>query len=82
MNVYLDLLLLCVARWWNGLLARQPPRLVTLGDARMTPPHPTAVVEADQCGPIRFRSQRRSGREGRLECGRDAPLQETPHFKN
>ncbi len=24
MNVYLDLLLLCAARWWNGLRARQP----------------------------------------------------------
>ena len=45
MNVYLDLLLLNAARWWNGLRARQTPRLVTLGDARMIPPHPTAVVE-------------------------------------
>ena len=76
MNVYLDLLLLCAARWWNGLLARQPPRLVTLGDARMIPPHPTPVVERTSADPSD------SGLNGDQDEKPALNVGVTPHFRN
>jgi len=54
MNVYLDLLLLCAARWWNGLRARQPAPTGPVRRRPDVPPHPVTVAErtsADQCGP-------------------------------
>ena len=44
MNVYLDLLLLNAVRWWNGLRARQAPRLATLREVRVISPRSTAFV--------------------------------------